>query len=128
VLSFSVPFAARFSSCSNLPVAVSGARVNRARMTTKLTEQKLELNSALLKVVEKDGAIVRLSEQLQSQCRTLTLSSSFLRTCHNSLPCSSFRDQNRAAAVTDGSGAGRNRPELRLGCPTRVGGSSLEEH
>jgi hypothetical protein len=34
-------------------------------MTTKLAEQKLELNSALLKVIEKDDAIERLSEQLQ---------------------------------------------------------------
>jgi hypothetical protein len=44
----------------------------RAGMTTKLVEQKLELNSALLKVVEKDGAIERLLKQLQSECRTLT--------------------------------------------------------
>jgi hypothetical protein len=31
-------------------------------MTSKLVEQKLELNSALLKVVEKDNSIGRLSE------------------------------------------------------------------
>jgi hypothetical protein len=31
-------------------------------MTTKLAELKLELNSALLKVIKKDGAIGRLSE------------------------------------------------------------------
>jgi hypothetical protein len=35
-------------------------------MTTKLAELKLELNSTLLEVVEKDGSIGRLSEQLQS--------------------------------------------------------------
>jgi hypothetical protein len=29
-----------------------------------LAEQKLELNSALLKVIEKNGAIERLSEKL----------------------------------------------------------------
>jgi hypothetical protein len=29
----------------------------RARMTTKLVEQKQELNSTLIKVIEKDGAI-----------------------------------------------------------------------
>jgi hypothetical protein len=31
-------------------------------MTTKLTEQKQELNTTLLKVIEKDGVIGRLSE------------------------------------------------------------------
>jgi hypothetical protein len=94
-------------------------------MTTKLAKQKLELNSALLKVIEKDGTIEHLSEQLQSKSRILILSSSFLWTRHNSLLCSFFRDQNRAGAVADGSRAGRSRPES--GCPTRVGGSSLEE-
>jgi hypothetical protein len=43
-------------------------------MTTKLAEVKQELNTALLKVIEKDGAIGRLSKQLQSRCRNLTLS------------------------------------------------------
>jgi hypothetical protein len=60
----------------------------------KLEEQKLELNSTLLKVIEKDGVIECLSEQLQSKSRILILSSSFLRTLHNSLLCSYFRDQN----------------------------------
>jgi hypothetical protein len=55
---------------------------------------KLELNSALLKVIKKNGAIGLLSEQLQSECRTLILSTSFQRTRHNLSPCSSFRDQN----------------------------------
>jgi hypothetical protein len=36
----------------------------RAGMTTELAEVKQELNTALLKVVEKDGSIGRLSEQL----------------------------------------------------------------
>jgi hypothetical protein len=67
MFSFSIPFAARFSMCSNLSVTISGAQVYRARMTTKLAEQKLELNFALLKVIEKDDAIERLSEQLQSK-------------------------------------------------------------
>jgi hypothetical protein len=39
MLSFSIPFAARFSTCSNLSVAISGARVYCAGMTTKLVEQ-----------------------------------------------------------------------------------------
>jgi hypothetical protein len=33
-------------------------------MTTKLVELKQELNTALLKVIEKDGVIGRLSKQL----------------------------------------------------------------
>jgi hypothetical protein len=37
-------------------------------MTTKLAEVKQELNTALLKVIEKDSAIGCLSEQLQSKC------------------------------------------------------------
>jgi hypothetical protein len=85
--------------------------VYRAGITTKLAELKPELNTALLKVIEKDGAIRRISEQLQSECRTLALSSPFLRTRHNLLLCSSFRDQNRAGAVVDGPGAGRGCPE-----------------
>jgi hypothetical protein len=43
-------------------------------MTTKFTEVKQELNTTLFKVIKKDGAIGRLSEQLQSKCRNLTLS------------------------------------------------------
>jgi hypothetical protein len=66
-----------------LLVVVAGARVIRAGMTTKLAEVKQELNTTILKVIEKDGAIRRLLEQLQSKCRTLALSSSFLRTRHN---------------------------------------------
>jgi hypothetical protein len=62
-------------------------------MSMKLAEQKLELNSALLKVIERDSAIEHLSEQLQSMSWVLIVSSSFLRTCHNSLLCSSFRDK-----------------------------------
>jgi CTP:phosphocholine cytidylyltransferase-like protein len=53
-------------------------RVYRAGMTSKLAEQKQELNTALLKVIEKDGAIERLLEQLQSMSRILVLSPSFL--------------------------------------------------
>jgi hypothetical protein len=74
--------------------AISGMRVYRAGMTSKLAEQKQELDTALLKVIEKDGAIERLSEQLQTKSRLLVLSSSFVRTRHNWLLHSSFRDQN----------------------------------
>jgi hypothetical protein len=42
-------------------------RVYRAGMTSKLAEQKQELNTALLKVIEKDDAIERLSEHLKSE-------------------------------------------------------------
>jgi hypothetical protein len=64
-------------------------------MTTKLAEVKQELNTALLKVIEKDGAIRCLSEQHQSMCRNLTLSPPCARTRHNLSFCSSFRGQDR---------------------------------
>jgi hypothetical protein len=103
-------------------------RVHRAGITTKLEELKQELNTALLMVIEKDGAIGGLSEQLQNECQTFALCSPFLHTCHNFLLCSSFRDQNRAGAVADGSGAGRGRPEPSPGRPARVRGRPLEDH
>jgi hypothetical protein len=52
-------------------------------MVTKLAEAKQERNAALLKVIEKDGAIGRLLEQLQSECRGSTPSFPFLRIHHN---------------------------------------------
>jgi hypothetical protein len=55
-----------FLPCSDLLVIVVGARVYRAEMTVKLAKQKQDLNVTLLKVIEKYGAIWRLSEQLQS--------------------------------------------------------------
>jgi hypothetical protein len=79
------------------------ARVLHTGMTTKLAEVKQELNTALLKVIEKDGATERLSEQLQSECRALVLSSFSLRICHNLLLCSSSRDLDRAGAIADGA-------------------------
>jgi hypothetical protein len=54
-------------------------------MFTKLAEVKQERNAALLKVIEKEGAIGRLSEQLQSECRTVVLSSSSPRAHHDFL-------------------------------------------
>jgi hypothetical protein len=88
LLSFFVSLAARFLSCSDSLVAVAGARVYRTGRTTKLAEQKQELNIALLKVIEKDGAVERLSEQLQSECRTLALSYPF---CGPAITCRSIR-------------------------------------
>jgi hypothetical protein len=63
----------------------AGARVYRAGMTTKLAKVKQELNTTLFMVIKKDGAIGRLSEQLQSKCRNLTLSHlvrGSIVTCH----------------------------------------------
>jgi hypothetical protein len=57
-------------------VVVAGARVIHAGMVAKLAAVKQERNAAILKVIEKEGAIMPLSEQLQSECRTLVLSSS----------------------------------------------------
>jgi hypothetical protein len=42
-------------------------RMYRAGMTSMLAEQKKEMNSALLKIIEKDSSIERLSEQLESK-------------------------------------------------------------
>jgi hypothetical protein len=53
-------------------------------MTTKLTEVKRELNTALLKVIEKDGAIGRLSEQLQVSVVLWFCPSSF---CEPAITC-----------------------------------------
>jgi hypothetical protein len=72
------------TSHPDLLVVVAGARVIRVGMVTKLAEVKKERNTALLKVIEKEGAIGRLSEQLQSECRVLVSSSPLSRTYHNS--------------------------------------------
>jgi hypothetical protein len=45
--------------------------VIRAGMVANLAKVKQERNTALLKVIEKEGAIGRLSEQLQSECQVL---------------------------------------------------------
>jgi hypothetical protein len=45
-------------------------------MVAKLAAAKQERNAAILKVIEKESGIRRLSEQLQSECQTLGLSSS----------------------------------------------------
>jgi hypothetical protein len=36
-------------------------------MTVKLTEKTQEVNTALLKILEKDSSVKRLSEQLESK-------------------------------------------------------------
>jgi hypothetical protein len=41
---------------------VAGARVIHARMVAKLAAVKKEQNTAILKVIEKEGAIMCLSE------------------------------------------------------------------
>jgi hypothetical protein len=53
---------------------VAGSRVIRAGMVVQLATIKQERNTAILKVIEKDGVLKRLSEQLQSTYRTLVLS------------------------------------------------------
>jgi hypothetical protein len=45
---------------------VAGGRVIRAGMVVQLATVKQERNAAILKVIKKDGAIKRSSEQLQS--------------------------------------------------------------
>jgi hypothetical protein len=128
VASFFVSLTAHFLSRSDLLVVVAGARVIHAGMTTKLAEAKQEQNTALLKVMEKDGTIGRLSEQLQSKCQISALPSLFSRTRHNLSFCSHFRGQDRVGAVVDVSGAGCGHPEPSPGCPAQVGGRQPEGH
>jgi hypothetical protein len=54
-------------------------------MVAKLAAVKQERNAAILKVIEKEGAIRCSSEQLQSECWSLVLSSSSSRALHNFL-------------------------------------------
>jgi hypothetical protein len=70
---------------------VAGARVIRAGMVPKLAVVKQEWNVVVLKVIEKEGAIGRLLEQLQSECRTLVLSSSSSRAHHDLSSSSIFQ-------------------------------------
>jgi hypothetical protein len=44
----------------------AGSRVIRTWMVVQLAMVKQERNAAILKVIEKDGVLKRLSEQLQS--------------------------------------------------------------
>jgi hypothetical protein len=59
-----------FDACSlsgpDLLTLVAGARVIRAGMVVQLATVKQERNAAILKVIKKDGAIKRSSEQLHS--------------------------------------------------------------
>jgi hypothetical protein len=64
-------------------VVVAGARVIRAGMVAKLAAVKQEQNAVVLKVIKKEGAIGRLSEQLQSGCRALVPSSSSSQARHD---------------------------------------------
>jgi hypothetical protein len=51
-------------------------------MVAKLAAVKLERNAVVLKVIEKEGAIGHLFEQLQSECQALAPSSFSPRTRH----------------------------------------------
>jgi hypothetical protein len=67
---------------------VAGSRMIRAGMVARLATVKQERNAAVLKVIDKDGILKRLLEQLQSTCRTLMSSScsfSSPRALHDSL-------------------------------------------
>jgi hypothetical protein len=79
-------FVVCFLEFPDLFLDISGMRMYRARMTLKLAEQKQEMNTALLKVIEKDGAIECLSEQLQTKSRISVPSPSSCGpaiTCHH---------------------------------------------
>jgi hypothetical protein len=53
---------------------VAGSRVIHAGMVVQLATIKQERNATILKVIEKDGVLKRLSEQLQSTFQTWVLS------------------------------------------------------
>jgi hypothetical protein len=53
-------------------------RVYCTGMTSKLAEQQQDLNTAMLKIIEKDSSIGRLSEQLESKPSILIPVLSFL--------------------------------------------------
>jgi hypothetical protein len=93
----------------------AGSRVIRAGMVVQLATVKQERNTGILKVIEKDSVLKRLSEQLQSTYRTLVLSCClFLLLLEPSVtPCSClfFRGPGRAGAVPNISRAGCVRPE-----------------
>jgi DNA repair exonuclease SbcCD ATPase subunit len=54
-----------FLSRLDLMILVAGSRVIRTGMVVQLTTVKQERNASILKVIEKDGVLKRLSEQLQ---------------------------------------------------------------
>jgi hypothetical protein len=65
-LLFLVWFGAGSLSGPDLLTMVAGARVIRAGMVVRLAAVKQERNAGILKVMEKEGAIKRSSEKLQS--------------------------------------------------------------
>jgi hypothetical protein len=77
--------------------------VIRAGMVVQLATIKQERNATILKVIEKDSVLKRLSEQLQSTYPTLVLSCYlFLLPLEPSMThcsCLFFRSPGRARAV-----------------------------
>jgi hypothetical protein len=57
--------------------------VIRVGMVAKLAAVKQERNATILKVIEKEGGVRRLSEKLQSKRQTLVSASSSSRAHHN---------------------------------------------
>jgi hypothetical protein len=53
-------------------------------MVAELAAVKQDRNTAVLKVIEKEGAIGRMSEQLQSECRAWLCLLFFSRALHDS--------------------------------------------
>jgi hypothetical protein len=59
-------FSVYFLSRLDLMTLVAGSRVIRAGMVVQLAVVKQERNATVLKVIEKDGVLKRLSEKLLS--------------------------------------------------------------
>jgi hypothetical protein len=94
---------------------VAGSCVIRAGMVVQLVTVKQEQNTTILKVIEKDGVLKRLLEQLQITYRPLVSSCClFLLPLEPSVTpysCLFFRSPGRAGAVSGISRAGRVHPE-----------------
>jgi hypothetical protein len=94
--------------------------VTRAGMVAKLAAVKQERNAAILKVIEKEGGIKRLSEQLQSKRQTLVSASSSSRAHHNFLSSFIFQRSKPSWSSLEHPGS---RTQLPLARPVTPGAS-----
>jgi hypothetical protein len=95
--------------------------VIRVGMVAKLAAVKQERNATILKVIEKEGGVRRLSEQLQSKRQTLvSASSSSSRAHHNFLFSFIFQRSRPSWSSLEHLGS---RTQLPLARPATPGAS-----
>jgi hypothetical protein len=97
-------------------------------MVAKLATVKKERNVAVLKVIEKEGTIGRLSEQLQSECQSLAPSSFSPRARHDLLSLLVFQRSRPSWSNLECPRIGHCRPEPGPGCSAQVGGHRRDGH